>query len=230
MVSGKLNKRRVVKPKRKPVEMKDGAKKRVDQVGSPGSESVGADNGAVKEDEGTVSSSVGEDKGGVSLGQEVGSERAGEDKGSVDENKVPELVPQVVAAFDKYRDNTPVNREVTMEEGARQVFYLWSVIKKVLETEDYTEFRTGWEAILSKVQEGEGSGFSHSQIHRFGNGWKWNPAEYVAYAKVMTLAKLTTDPDTRVSALKSIDLPMVLDNDRTTLTDISVLNVSTFYV
>lgn len=88
----------------------------------------------------------------------------------------------------------------------RWQYSLLTLLKSVLQTPSQEMFEKEWTAVLGFFNKNRGGIFGVGHIMRFGDNWPGSEIEFTLYRRLIWLCCETCNPQTRATAVKTINL------------------------
>jgi len=117
------------------------------------------------------------------------------------------LVASIELYMEKLKPGVPVNET----DGARIQYNLWKTISALLESYPDSEFKRLWYILLAYFEEYKDAAMHERYIFRFAEYWSWSDTELFGFQRIINIIKLTSNPTTRSSELKKVDLDRSLE-------------------
>lgn len=115
------------------------------------------------------------------------------------------------AVFDSYVEKMAPGKMVRPDSGALANLTLLRAITTAADNYDARLFKRAWTLVLAYFEQHADGVFSDRYAFRFPDAWGFGDEALQAYQSIITLCKVTAEPNARKAALKQLDLNKVLE-------------------
>ena len=127
-----------------------------------------------------------------------------------------------------YQEEMGVGR-INSSLGAGKQYDLLNTLQSVINTEDYSEFKTKFDIVNMTYNTYKASGYKDTMLFRFSELWTWNDKDLVTFQHLNTVIGILCDLSTRKANLPKIDMMKALDSDEVNLSETAAANIQKYY-
>ena len=122
--------------------------------------------------------------------------------------------------------NNPV---MVPETGVAKQYDLLNTIKSVVETEDYTDFKTKFDIVNLAFRELNKESFYTPNLYRFADLWTYGDKDLTTYHHILLVISELANVQTRQNNIKKIDMTRALSQDDVTFSQTAISNINKYY-
>ncbi|QXN70603.1 hypothetical protein AGENTSMITH_199 [Bacillus phage vB_BspM_AgentSmith] len=135
------------------------------------------------------------------------------------------LMHKVEFELNNFAEAMDPKKSITKEAAAQWHMTLFLLIKRVLSTEEQSDFNTEWGTLLGFVNKNRDGVYSEKWIFRHTDAWSGSGSEFNQYRRLIMLILNTADPKTRKDAMSEINFELLVEG----LKPVQVNRLGSFY-
>lgn len=135
------------------------------------------------------------------------------------------LMHKVEFELNNFAEAMDPKKSITKEAAAQWHMTLFLLIKRVLSTEEQSDFNTEWGTLLGFVNKNRDGVYSEKWIFRHTDAWSGSGSEFNQYRRLIMLILNTADPKTRKAAMADINFELLVEG----LKPVQVNRLGSFY-
>lgn len=135
------------------------------------------------------------------------------------------LMHKVEFELNNFAEAMDPKKSITKEAAAQWHMTLFLLIKRVLSTEEQSDFNTEWGTLLGFVNKNRDGVYSEKWIFRHTDAWSGSASEFNQYRRLIMLILNTADPKGRKAAMSEINFELLVEG----LKPVQVNRLGSFY-
>lgn len=135
------------------------------------------------------------------------------------------LMHKVAFELNNFAEAMDPKKSITKEEAAQWHMTLFLLIKRVLSTEEQSDFNTEWGTLLGFINKNRDGVYSEKWIFRHTDAWSGSASEFNQYRRLIMLILNTADPNGRKAAMSEINFELLVEG----LKPVQVNRLGSFY-
>ena len=135
------------------------------------------------------------------------------------------LMHKVEFELNNFAEAMDPKKSITKEAAAQWHMTLFLLIKRVLSTEEQSDFNTEWGTLLGFINKNRDGVYSEKWIFRHTDAWSGSASEFNQYRRLIMLILNTADPKGRKAAMSEINFELLVEG----LKPVQVNRLGSFY-
>lgn len=135
------------------------------------------------------------------------------------------LMHKVEFELNNFAEAMDPKKSITKEAAAQWHMTLFLLIKRVLSTEEQSDFNTEWGTLLGFINKNRDGVYSEKWIFRHTDAWSGSASEFNQYRRLIMLILNTANPKGRKAAMSEINFELLVEG----LKPVQVNRLGSFY-